>query len=434
MEEVRMANEKLTGGSVIDALAPPLPDESRPSARDVTADGAGMSVVVISDLTALEKYVPAWEDLAANAIEPNAYYEPWMMMPAIRAFGAGRRLQFALILANEPARHDGPPLLCGIFPLEQQNHYQGLSRKLPFKTLRLWKHKYCYLCTPLVREGYGQQVIAAFFDWLDAGSHECSLMEFRFIAGDGLFNGLLIDYFERHAKLHYISMYFMRAMFRPTIDADTYLGAALSAKHRKMIRRQERQLSEIGRLEYDELTPDDDVAVWIEEFLQLEASGWKGRENTAIASDNSDQSYFRTIAKEAFRRGRLSMLALRLDGRPIAYKCDFPAGRGLFTFRIAFDENYARNSPGMLLEIENVRRLHARSQIEWVDSCNDSVSFMFNRLWLARRTILDVVVGAGKTWGYLVVAAIPLLKLLNRKLLRRGAFRNRTGGRMEEEK
>lgn len=417
-----MANEKVTGSSVIDAPAPPLPGASRPSARDATADGAGVSVVVINDLTALEKYMPAWEDLAANAIEPNAFYEPWMMIPAVRAFGAGRNLQFALVLAHEPARHDGAPLLCGIFPLEQQNHYQGLSRKLPFKTLRLWKHKYCYLCTPLVREGYGQQAIAAFFDWLDAGSHDCSLMEFRFIAGDGLFNSLLMDYFERHTKLHYISMYFLRAMFRPTIDADAYLCAALSAKHRKMIRRQERLLSEIGPLEYDALTPDDDVTVWIDEFLRLEASGWKGRENTAIASDESDQNYFRSIAKEAFRRGRLSMQALRLDGRPIAYKCDFTAGRGLFTFRIAFDENYARNSPGMLLEIENVRRLHARSQIEWVDSCNDSFSSMFNRLWLERRTILDVVVSAGKSWGDWVVATILLLKLLNRKLLRRGAF------------
>jgi len=417
-----MAIEKVSGGSVIDAPAPPLPDVSRPSAGDVTDRGAGMLVVVIDDFTALEKYVPAWEDLAANAIEPNAFYEPWMLMSAMRSFGAGRRLQFALVLDNESARHDGAPLLCGFFPLEQQNHYQGLSRKLPFKTLRLWKHKYCYLCTPLVREGYGQQVIAAFFDWLDAGSHDCSLMEFRFIAGDGLFNGLLMEYFERHIKLHYISMYFLRAMFRPTIDADTYLCAALSAKHRKMIRRQERQLSEIGRLEYDALTPDDDVEVWIEEFLRLEASGWKGRENSAIASDESDQSYFRSIAKEAFRQGRLSMLALRLDGRPIAFKCDFHAGRGLFTFRIAFDENYARNSPGMLLETENVRRLHARSQIDWVDSCNDSFNFMFNRLWLERRTILDVVVGAGKSWGDWMVAAIPLLKSLNRKLLRRGAF------------
>src|SRR5262245_17206110 len=116
MEKVRMANEKVSGGSVIDAPAP-LPGASRPSASDVTAHGTGMSVVVINDLTSLEKYVPAWEDLAANAIEPNAFYEPWMMMPAIRAFGAGRRLQFALVLANHAALHDGPLLLCGIFPL-----------------------------------------------------------------------------------------------------------------------------------------------------------------------------------------------------------------------------------------------------------------------------------------------------------------------------
>jgi hypothetical protein len=422
MEEVQMASEKVTGRSVIDAPARPLSGASRRPARDVTTDGAGVSVVVIDDLTALEKYVPAWEDLAANAIEPNAFYEPWMLMPAIRAFGAGRNLQFALVLADQPAGRDRAPLLCGIFPLERQNHFQGLSRKLPFKTLRLWKHKYCYLCTPLVREGYGRQVISAFFDWLDAGSHDCSLMEFRFIAGDGQFNGLLMDYFERHTKLYYISMYFLRALFRPKADADTYLCAVLSAKHRKMIRRQERQLSEIGRLEYDALTTDGDVAMWVEEFLRLEAGGWKGQENTALASDESDKTYFRSIAEEAFRRGRLSMLALRLDGRPIAHKCDFLAGRGMFTFRIAYDENYARNSPGMLLEIENVRRLHDRSQIEWVDSCNDSFSFMFNRLWPARRTVLDVVVGAGKTWGDWVVAEIPLLKLLNRKLLRRGAF------------
>src|SRR5215475_15367473 len=154
-----MADGKITRRSILSDSPPPTVAESRPSAGAVMDHGTRMSVVVIDDLTSLEKYVPAWEDLAAAAIEPNVFYEPWMMMPAIRAFGAGRRLQFALVLANEPALHDGAPLLCGIFPLERQSHFQGLSRKLPFKTLRLWKHKYCYLCTPLVREGYGQQVI-----------------------------------------------------------------------------------------------------------------------------------------------------------------------------------------------------------------------------------------------------------------------------------
>src|SRR5687768_13561878 len=105
VKEIRMANGKVNGSPRIVATAAPQPDD-----RDVSADGAGLSVVVIDDLAVLEKYVPAWEDLAANAIEPNAFYEPWMMMPAIHAFGAsgasgaGRRLQFALVLANEPAR------------------------------------------------------------------------------------------------------------------------------------------------------------------------------------------------------------------------------------------------------------------------------------------------------------------------------------------
>ena len=41
--------------------------EPRPSGSDVTADGTRMSVVVVTDLTALERHIAAWEDLAAAA-------------------------------------------------------------------------------------------------------------------------------------------------------------------------------------------------------------------------------------------------------------------------------------------------------------------------------------------------------------------------------
>ena len=395
-----------------------------------------MSVVVIDDLTALEKYVPAWDNLAAAALEPNVFYEPWMLMPAIRAFGAGQRVRFALILAPDPTRPPGPPLLAGLFPLEQQSRYQGLSQKLPFKTLRLWKHKYSYLCTPLIRAGYGREVITAFFDWLDAGSHGCSLMEFAFVAGDGLFYNLLIDYFDRHAKLNYVTSCFMRALFRPASDAEAYMRAALHSTRRHELRRHERRLSDAGRLEYLSLEPGDDVAAWIEDYLQIEAISWKGKGGRALAQDDADREYFVEVAKEAFRRGQLMMLAMRLDGRPIAHKCNFLSGPGSFAFKIAFDEKYARHSPGVLLELENIRRLHTQSKIRWMDSCADPSHPMLNRLWPDRRTIQDVVVGAGRPLGDWVVATAPLLRLLNRKLLRRGAngSRNRTSGRMKEER
>src|SRR5215813_2848126 len=83
-KEVGMADEKVTRRSILNSSAPSTIVKSRPSAGAVTADGPKMSVVVINDLNALEKYVPAWEDLAATAIEPNVFYEPWMVIPAIR--------------------------------------------------------------------------------------------------------------------------------------------------------------------------------------------------------------------------------------------------------------------------------------------------------------------------------------------------------------
>jgi len=413
-----MADGKITRRSTLIDSPPPTVAESRPSASDVMDHGTRMSVVVIDDLTALEKYVPAWEDLAAAAIEPNVFYEPWMALPAIRAFGAGRRLQFALILAPDPARPTGAPLLCAIFPLEQQSHYQGLRRKLPFKTLRLWKYKYCYLCTPLVRAGYGREVITTFFDWLAEGDHGCSLMEFNFIAGDGLFYQTLLDYFDRHARLSYISTCFMRALFRPDVDADTYLRSRLH-RSRRELKRIERRLSETGRLEYMALEPDHNVDAWIEEFLQLEAISWKGMAGRALIQDEADRQYFVEVAREAFRRGQLTMYTLSLDGRPISQHCGFVSGSGAFAFKDAFDEQYARYSPGVLLILEIIRRLHVRSEIRWMDSCADPFHPTLDRLLSDRRTIQDVVVSTGKSTGDWVVAAAPLLRLLNRKLLRR---------------
>src|SRR5262245_13869211 len=385
--------------------------EPRQSDGDVTADGAKMSVVVVNDLTDLEKYVAAWEDLAAAAIEPNVFYEPWMLMPALRAYGAERRSLFALVQAPDPARPTGAPLLCGFFPLELRDHYDGVSSKLPLKTLRLWrKPEMTYLCAPLLRAGYGREALAAFFDWLEAGSHNCSLMEFGFVPGEGPFHHLLVDYLHEHLKGAYVAESFTRALFRPAADAEVYVRAALHRARRKEYRRQERRLAETGRLEYTALDPcvgGADAGAWIEGFLEFEAKRWKGEGGRALACDETDRKYFVEVAGEAFRRGKLMILELRFNGRPIAYKLNFLSGAGSFAFKIAFDEEYARYSPGVLLELENIRLLHERPQIKWMDSCADPDRFMINHLWTDRRVIQTVVVSTGKPQGDLALAAIP---------------------------
>src|SRR5499426_200631 len=393
---------------------------SRPSEVDVTTDGAKMSVVIVDDLTALEKHITAWEELAAAAIEPNVFYEPWMLMPALRAYGGDGRILFALVQAPDPARPLGPLLLCGFFPLEIKDHYEGISKRLPLKTLCLWrKPEMIYLCAPLLRAGYGPEALTAFFDWLGAGDHDCSLMEFGFVTGEGPFHHLLVDYLNQHLKFTYVTEAFTRALFRPAADAEDYVRSALGRFRRKELRRLEKRLAETGRLEYATLESGDDVDAWVEEFLEFEANTWKGKGGRALVCDETDRKYFVEIAREAFRRGKLMLLALRFNGRPIAYKLNFLSGVGSFAFKIAFDEEYARYSPGVLLELENIRLLHERPQIKWMDSCADPDRFMINHLWTDRRAIQTLVISTGKRQGDLIVAAIPLLKWGNRRIFRR---------------
>ena len=109
------------------------------------------------------------------------------------------------------------------------------------------------------------------------------------------------------------------------------------------------------------------------------------------------------------------MLAIHLDGRAIAQKCNFLAGDGAFAFKIAYDERYADFSPGVLLELENIRRIHASQAIRWMDSCAAPNHFMINRLWTERRIVQTLVVPARKGWGEFLVSVMPLLRWFKRK-------------------
>jgi CelD/BcsL family acetyltransferase involved in cellulose biosynthesis len=374
--------------------------------------GKPLSVVVIEKFDVLEQYIPAWEQLAASALEPNPFYESWMLIPALRSFGAGKNLRLILIFAPNEARPSGPPVLCGLFPLELKRQYKSM----PVKALSLWKHLYCFLSTPLIRADVAHECLTAFFDWLTSNPDHASLIEFLRVSGEGPFNRLLIEYLnEKHVDAFYSERY-ARALLRRSGDGDEYIRSAVSREHRKDLRRRAKRLSEDGSVSFDSLDANAGVDEWLEEFLSLEASGWKGVSGGAFAANEMNQKYFLTIGREAFLRGRLMMLAMRLNGKPIAAKCNFLAERGAFAFKIAYDEQYSYHSPGVLLEIENIRQVHQRPDIDWMDSCANPDHPMINRLWLDRRVIQTLVVPTGIGAGSFLVSLMPATRWINRSL------------------
>jgi CelD/BcsL family acetyltransferase involved in cellulose biosynthesis len=382
-----------------------------------------LAIEVVRSVDALEAHGPALEALAARAIEPNVFYEPWLLLPALRAYGQGARLEFVLVFQSDARATRGPDALVAFFPLERRHSY----KRLPVHTLRLASHVHCFLCTPLVRADRARQALAAFLDWLGAGT--AAVMEFRDIAGEGPFHQLLVQMLHERARPPWVVDWHTRALFRPRRDADAYVGAAISGRHAKELRRKHRRLAEQGRLEYRELKVGEDLQPWLEQFLELEARGWKGTVGGALACNARGRTFFATAVAEAHRRGRLMALGLYLDDRPLALKCNFLAADGSFAFKIAFDEAYAAWSPGLLLEFENIRRLHDRPEVRWMDSCAHARHALINRIWLDRRTVQTLAFGTGRAPGDLAIALMSLLRWLHRTLVAPGVAARGAGGR-----
>lgn len=201
-------------------------------------------------------------------------------------------------------------------------------------------------------------------------------------------------------------------MFRPRADAEQYLEAVLRGRRRKEYRRLERRLAEEGTLRYRVIRAPEEAPAFTQAFVSLEASGWKGEAGTAFASKRTHREFFERVVHAAAEQGKFDGLVLELDGRPIAMQCSLMNGNVYFAWKVAYDEALARFSPGVLLEIENIRRLHDEPNA-FMDSCATPDHWISNRLWPDRRLIETVLLSSSRRGGWFV-AALPLMQRLRR--------------------
>lgn len=350
-----------------------------------------------------------WDDLAGAAIEPNVFYSSFAVLAAMRHLTLSGDPEFLIVRGIDSAAPKAAAVWCGFFPLMKSTRYQHI----PANTLRFLKHDYCFLCAPLIRKDCAKETLRALNDWLDQA--RLSILEWTDQPGDGRYSELLTEYFHARGNQPWLSGSHARALLRPAANEETYIRTNLSGGRIKELRRLERRLADLGEVQYICAADPQSLATWIDAFLQLEHAGWKGVEQTAIASREAHRQFFLEFAQEAARRGHLRILALLLDGRPIAMKCNVLADPGSFAFKITYAEEFAKYSPGQLLEIDNIRRVHAEPGIEWMDSCADPMHPMIDSLWGQRRTIQTWVSPEGR-WGRFVVAVLPLLRWLKRSV------------------
>jgi CelD/BcsL family acetyltransferase involved in cellulose biosynthesis len=311
--------------------------------------------------------------LADRAGDVNPFYESWMLVPALTWVESTGNVYLVVVRGSQGE-------LLGLFPFQLSRDSRWAGAWL----LQSWRHKYCFLCTPLIDRRHVEAIADAFAEWLRSGDAPASAVEFSSVGIDGAFGTRFLPRLSGQSRWGSDSGTRQRAY----LHCGTQSEVGLSGKHQKEVRRLQRRLAELGSVNVATMRKEEPCGPWLDRFLKLEGSGWKGRQNTALHSNDADRRFFAAIAMGAHTLGRLQMLSLQLGGLDIAMKCNLLAPPGSFAFKIGFDERFQQHSPGLLLEIFNMRSLPKQApEVLWMDSCADPGSQMIERLWTGRREI-----------------------------------------------
>lgn len=344
-----------------------------------------------------------WRALVAHSAEPNPFFEPEYVLPAAELIG-GRRL--GLLVVREAERW----VAC--LPVHRPRRWH----RVPLGCVATWQHRYCFLGTPLVRRDRVEGAIAALAGEL-VGQRGTSFAGLDALADEGPVREALRGAIGRRGGDEVPVSRHQRALLR---RPEAGKGApTVTGKHRRELERKRRRLEdELGaQLAVVDLAED---AAAVEEFLALEASGWKGRSGTALASMHRDAEFFRAICSSFRGLGRLHLLSLQADGERVAMACNLRAGPGVFCLKIAFAERWRRYSPGAQLVLDHVEWFGRDSDAAWMDSCVQPDNELVNRLWPDRRGIATLAIPVRSARGRLAAAAIRAAVRLRERRSARG--------------
>ncbi len=339
-----------------------------------------------------------WDALAQRAAEPNPFYESWYLLPALRALDPAGTVRMLLCEANGE--------LVAMLPLARQPRYY----RRPVPHIASWVHANCFLAAPLVAAGREREFWRALLGWADSEAGSSLFLHLSGLPLGGSLHRALEAVLAEQGRSAGLVHREERALLASPQTPEEYLAASLTGKKRKELRRQRTRLAELGEIGFAREGGDEGLNVWIERFLALEQAGWKGQRGSALASQPGTAALFRESLRGATEQGRLERLTLSLDGRAIAMLVNFITSPGAFSYKTAYDEDYARFSPGVLLQCENLQLL-SRPDVAWTDSCAAADHPMIDHIWRERRAVGRISIAIGGRLRRLVFT-----RLLNAEL------------------
>lgn len=334
-------------------------------------------------------YADEWRALAADPLESNGFLEPGFALAAVRHLCGSDEPCFLLVW-------DGGKLL-GLCPLRLPRWFAP--------QLRVFTHAQIPLGVPLLdRERAGEALAVILAYCRENLSHSGGLM-FPMLPQEGPTARLLRAAAATEGRAIRLFGAYERAILSGGIHPAWNYENALNAGRRQKLNKARRRLGALGAVNFQLLSEPDELRVAGEEFLALEAKGWKGQRGTALLNSPRHAAFARSIIAALAAEEKLLIGRLDCASVPIGMGLVIESGGHAFYWKMAHDEEYAVYSPGVLMTIELTRALLGVAEIVSTDSCAGPDQ-MVSHIWKERMAMADffVEVGGGRNKFFAGVA------------------------------
>jgi hypothetical protein len=149
------------------------------------------------------------------------------------------------------------------------------------------------------------------------------------------------------------------------LDWDTYWDSLGST--RSLWARRERKLMTDMKAAFRCLSDWSEVEPLLDRVYAVEASGWKGREGTAINQSEETLRFYNRCIHDWAERGWLRLFTLSLGTEIVAFQINVLFRGVLSQLKVGYDEGRSKLSPGQVLQLQLLRWAFANPEVHVYD-------------------------------------------------------------------
>ncbi len=347
----------------------------------VTPDGL---VVALRPLDPAAPWVAAWRDLAECSLVDNLFYHPDFALPAAAAFGAD--VQVALVGDRAP---EEPGLrLIAAWPFRRTRLRWGL----PLSLAMGWMHDFAIFGAPLLDAAEAARALDALLSGLRPLAGRRIMLAFAPTHGPfaDLLDAACARQELRQARFWQHERAFLDLRTLHPDERRAYLGH-LSSQRRRKLRQTAERLDAEGVVRFETIRDPAELASALDDYLALEARGWKGQRGTAMASSLPQVAMMHGAVAALGSRGAAQINRLRQDSRTLASMISFVTRDQIWTLKISFEEAAARHSPGAQLIHRLTQSVIEEGTIATGDSCAPPNFALPETFWSERLPLAHIL-------------------------------------------